>query len=385
MSQRRAEIFLEQLQKATYSYWQIPLPSFDADSDSRRAEAFIESQFPDASRAYIEQKLQRLVNDQQRSQQVITPYEDPNWYTIMVDLSHEIEQAAKEAGLIAARRPMLGTLPTGQINAKTIRVPGTDEHIILFEWQLFLFALLLSKAVARALPLTPGEPGYINVSVDPNAIRQRIYSDPSIEARFADVVLAYAVTGKPGLAEPYFAEPLYGTLTVTLLSCMELFVMGHEYGHIVLEHLTTTPRNVRPRLNEAEEISYSWRQEYDADLIGLELMMRVAEGQRKIPANFSYSGADLFFTAIDIMDRAVSVLNGEEETARKLGSHPPNRERRWLLRRMIPRLAGKEAAEMILEYALGVQDAVDVLWELARPRLLELHRQGIRPAPWWLS
>jgi hypothetical protein len=65
------------------------------------------------------------VNDRWR--RVPTPYEDGGWYAVMEDLSEAIGQSANEAEMVISRRPLLGTLPTGQINAMTVRVPGTDN------------------------------------------------------------------------------------------------------------------------------------------------------------------------------------------------------------------------------------------------------------------
>jgi hypothetical protein len=161
---------------------------------------------------------------------------------------------------------------------------------------LFLFALLLSKAVARAMPLRPTEDTGFSFSTDKDHIRQRIDSDDSVVHRFADVLLAYAATGRPGNAEQYFPEAHYGRLAEVLRNSMELFVMGHEYGHIILGHLSQA-ESTESTPSGAEEIRYSWTQEYAADFVGANLMLR-AMLRDEYDAPLSYWGADFFLVPL---------------------------------------------------------------------------------------
>jgi hypothetical protein len=83
------------------------------------------------------------------------------------------------------------------------------------------------------------------------------------------------------------------------------------------------------------------------------------------------------------MDKAVSLLKSSEETALKLGSHPPTKERREMLRRMLPEMIGDEHANDAVALSRVLEEATDVLWERSRPILIEARDRGIRPAPWW--
>ena len=58
-----------------------------------------------------------------------------------------------------------------------------------------------------------------------------------------------------------------------------------------------------------------------------------------------FSGIGLFFDALDVMDRAVALLETGDETARQLGSHPPSGRRKQLLCDFLPALGGGESAD----------------------------------------
>jgi len=384
MTQLQAQQFLEQLQIATYRQWQLPPPKMPDELAIDGIKRFVAIQYPDQSPEEAARTLEYFKSDLDKGKELIpTPYEDPTWYRTMLELSQKIEQAAEEAGMPIPHRPVLGTLPTGQINAMTIRVPGSNDFLILFEWQLFLFALLLSKAVCRALPFAKDDKG-LSFSTNMKDVQQRVDADPSVVGRFAEVVIAYAVTGLPSRAPQYFAEAEYNVLANQLLNSVELFAMGHEYGHVISGHLSGETNGTTPQISgaeDAEELDYSWMQEHEADLVGASLMMRSLSSEWD--AAFSYWGADFFFSAIDIMDRAVSVLKGQMETPSKLSSHPPSEYRRELLREMLPRMIGDSHAASALQMSEAVHNISELLWERTAPRIVELYNRGVRPAPWW--
>lgn len=69
----------------------------------------------------------------------------------------EKNAAARIKGLdLGPRRPLIGYLETGQLNAVSMRVPGSSgAYLVLFEDQIGLFASKLSQAVAWAFPKNP--------------------------------------------------------------------------------------------------------------------------------------------------------------------------------------------------------------------------------------
>ena len=298
-------------------------------------------------------------------------------------------------GDLSHLRPLVGYLETGQLNAVTMRVPGrSGAYLVTFEDQLSKFAGKLSKAVAWAIPYD-GETFEMGV----DAVTERIEANPDVVAYFAAIVVTYAVTGS--LNQTDDPQPMrlgYHVFADRILSnSLDYFVLGHEYAHILHGHLETTAtrKGVLPA-TEAEALAYSWQQELDADRLGMGMAINAyieyehedeeASMFRDISGGFL--GIGLFFGALDVMDRAVALLETGDENARQLGSHPPSDMRMQHLRGHLPKLGGDQPAGVkMVQEALKVaevqQEIIRLLWERTRPILLDLHRRGVPAARKW--
>jgi hypothetical protein len=299
------------------------------------------------------------------------------------EMFRRIEEAGASLGFPVSNRPVVGTLWTSQVNARTIRVPNTSEYVVVFDGELFPFALLLSKAVGRALLITDPKGG--NFSGKPEDVARRADDDPSVVGRFFDVVSAYAMYGYPSLAEQYHVEPVYEYIANILRESMEMFVLSHEYGHVVAKHLEDAPVGVAAVVPgvEATFIEYAWIQEFAADYIGVALLLSAQVKRSGVDFALAYMGAELFFSAMDVVDRAVSLLDDGDETTEMVGSHPPANMRREFLRAQLPKILGDEVAIPVQEAGKMIESTVSILFDRCRPQFLALHAEGRRAAPRW--
>jgi hypothetical protein len=381
----RARQLLTALQERAYASAGRAPNVYDGPFGARAAAQMVATHFGDRT-----PEEQRRIRDQitrtaaESVRQAPSRYEDPLMYSILVELASSIETAAAQTGMTVPHRPVLGSLPHGQVNALTILVPGTSEHIVLFESQMFLFASLLSKAVARAFPLTSRDGEWLSFSAQQADIERRIDSDPSVLRRFTEVVLAYAMTGRPGDAPQYVEDSPHGLIAGHLREALELFVLGHEYGHVIGGHLTTATRTAALLPGEdTEALDYSWRQEHEADVYGAMLAVSAMMRVKRLDGALSYWGSDLFFSAMDVMDRAVSLLRTGDERRQTLGSHPPADQRRAYLRRSMRQVLGDEAGGRLVGMGELVERVVAALWTRTRPAVLDARARGGEAARTW--
>ena len=318
-----------------------------------------------------------------------TKYESPGTRLILIPLLEQLAKAGEELGLKPWPNPAIGTLPTGQVNALTLGLPGHEDYVIAFEDGLFTFALLLGKVVAQAFPYQIEAAGGIRFSTESKDISEIIESNPSVVQRFIEAVTAYTIYGKPGRAPTYILQDRYQSAVSSMLtSALELFVLGHEFGHILLGHLTSAKRraSVLPSgESDAEEVMYDWAQEYQADYIGAVLTVRAKQQLEKLDLALSFWGTDLFFSGMEVMDKAVSLLRFGDETRIQLGSHPPHAERRSFLRQALVENVGSEDAKGPIQLGEQVEFLVGELWNAARPVIEGLHADGARPSRLWLA
>ena len=324
-----------------------------------------------------------------------TKYENPLSYRIMVGLADRLKKAGEDLEIKPWPELAVGSLRTGQINALTLAIPRQNEYVVAFEDGVFTYALLLSKIIAQTMKYHFVEDGGVSLSVKEEDILQTIAANPEILSRFTEVVAMYAIYGDPSRARQYILPDRVQIITSQLLlNSLELFILGHEYGHAIAGHLSSAKRtaSLLPGAEataeaeaEVEEIAYAWSQEYEADFIGMHLAIAAMRLAEKVDVALSFWGADFFFSSMDVMDKAVSLLRHGDETRIQLGSHPPHTNRRDFLRESLKRSAENEIAEGAIGLGQAIEFAVAELWKLARPIIARMHDEGVRPARVWAA
>jgi hypothetical protein len=381
-----AQRFFDQLRAQTCAALGIRPGTLDPAAQRDLSDRFLRESLNPAQRQ--DPRLRALV-EQEVTRAGQNPDESFDEMLAVMQDRIEATAASRIDGVdLALRRPLVGRLPTGQLNAVSMRVPGrSGAYLVLIEDQLALFASKLSKAVAWAIPHGPADgTGNLTFQVGVPTVTERIRADPEVAERFAEIVVAYATTGTVGAAGHHLLPPGYLHFAYSLVTALEYFVLGHEYAHILNGHLDTTPvRTGALPATEAEALAYSWQQELDADLVGMILSINALIDHERLDMDFGFAGIGLFFDALDVMDRAVALLQTGDENARQIGSHPPSELRKQRLREFLPRMAGddSERAKVALGLAEVQGEIIRLLWERARPVLVDLRRRGVPAALTW--
>jgi hypothetical protein len=168
--------FLEMLQEEAYRKWRVgPLrnvPGFNDYDMGRPAEFLSErvrQQTDYTDLIFSGEFAERLRQAQEtglrhpfRDLTVPTKFENPMIYLVISGASARVHETALRLNRPLPAQPLVGTMPTGDVHAYTVPVPeemrtskSDADHLIIFDWQFFLFAHLLSKAIARAFPSVP--------------------------------------------------------------------------------------------------------------------------------------------------------------------------------------------------------------------------------------
>jgi hypothetical protein len=287
-------------------------------------------------------------------------------------------------------RPLVGHLQTGQLNAVSMRVPGrSGAYLVLFEAQMQLFASTLSEAVASALPHPTNANGELAFDISVRGVTERIEANPEVADRLAEIVAIYALTGRIEHTEPFPVRPDYFKLASLLSTSLQYFVLSHEYAHILMGHLdTTTARKGVLPVTETKALVYSWEQELAADLLGMVLSINARTDCDTVGLTGSFWGIGLYFDALDVMDRAVALLETDDRERPPARLAPPSNLRKQRLCDSLSELGGGNTANAkTVRTALELVEAqgviIRLLWERTRPVLLGLRRSGVRAAPKW--
>lgn len=232
------------------------------------------------------------------------------------------------------QRIYYGTIYSSENNAELYFHPDLKVYFMLFDGDLIKTCLIISKLIAQSLPfnasLTPfplplqKEPLIANLSQD-NELTQRII-----------LGLFCCINNIPGTTPPYILTDDHTEyIAGTLLQSMEFFVFSHEMGHFWHKDETSTddPEGF------ARVIKISWRQEYNADLHGLNQVVNLF---RNTGDFLDLMGSEIFLHFLILREKSNPELAA-------IDSHPPAAKRLEVYRQFLRSfLSDKE--QILMEY-----------------------------------
>jgi hypothetical protein len=315
-----AHKYFEELQRAEYEL----NPNLDRFRHDKQAqlqfvENFRKSATQDQKRMGVPSDLS---NTELQSDESIIPlsklptcYENRYLYNLIDQYVRRVEHARKELGLHLSAPPQFGSLPTTDVNAYTFPAP-TGVNIIAFNEQLFRFDALLTLIILKTISFktNPSNPRTTSVDTSPEVVYRAVEQDSNIRQNFVLALLEF-IHVVPFGSQPL--EQLFDPLAVSFGSDMEMFAVAHEYGHLIKNHRSVTARfyldgTRDPNRSEASVpmLYRTWKQELEADDVGIRLVIRVLKDEAKHNPSararlfFALRGALFFFNCLQIVEDA---------------------------------------------------------------------------------
>lgn len=390
-SRKLAINYLERLQRETYeSMGREPVPGSISERlmEEFGPEYFEKIGHPEHATYESFSRAYRAMKERSRHL-VPTKFENPDWYSVTLEIAEKIDRIVEKHGYDLSRsKPLFGTLPSGNVNAMAIAIPGSFHRLILIEEGLFSFAHLVVKAVTAVFSSRDGEGGMVEFSLDEERVEKNLADSVQIQERFLDVIMSYLVKGHPHFAKPYLTDKRSSTFSSYLCDSLEVFVLAHEYGHLIFDSRT----DKKDLQQHEQETNPNWTKEFAADTKGLEILLGVKMSEGYDLAT-SFAGADLFFGCIDVLNQSRSILkNGEILEDVGTESHPPIQMRKLLLRSMLQGAVPLHGS-LPDQFSESVRNSLDLadlldsvlvrLFMLVRDELAKAHREGIRPRYAW--
>jgi hypothetical protein len=299
-----------------------------------------------------------------------------------------IQEHSPELTLNDSEKPMLATLPIPQFNAATWKLRGHDRHAIVFNETLLTFLFLLSKIVARYFPgqiITQGptrDKGVVSVLFDRKHVDRVLRTEKRGLQDFINLLTGHVHKGDPlGDTKPYLLDRQASFVAAHLISFSEMFVFAHELSHIVRGDLVGAAIVKFPGLDEEFDFfEPDQQQELNADAEALRCIITACEKISPPALPLAYMGPELFLSALDLSERAVTFVAFGEERKFPSDTHPSVEVRRSSLRKVLRHhvtrrnaLRPYPEAEIAISQAELMVDLIDALWREAR-ELLERAR-----------
>jgi len=295
----------------------------------------------------------------------------------MLHLHMEPLEAVRRAEYPGTEAIRFGTLPTGLVDAVTLKVPKTNKNLVIVDRDIFEFTGAFAKSVAAAIPIvtTPAGDGY---SASKEAIRKRLRENPEIVSDFVKALVLQVKSGTPaGVDEVALDEP-HVRLYRLLLDGMDAFIVGHEEAHALLHHTDEGKRELRfggvtlslenvpnvsqkpsPKERTLVIFEHTKLQELDADALSLRLYVKNQKTyDNPYALALDITGADIFFGVAALVDEYAHKYGGYAMTD---NAHPSAQERISAIDRVYkdiadqsPKLHGMPDCRTLTRAALAV-------------------------------
>lgn len=249
--------FLEKIQRS--SPFRTPVSKFSVE----KAYPIADTDAPEkkALQAFLRSHMEKIVKA------IPSRYENPMFYDIVYRSTQILDKILKNNFKQKFAKPVFGSLGTGQISGQVVVVPDTDSKLILLDDGAFIFFYMVAAVVAELFPyLSKGGSHTFDFEKKPD--ESLILS---IIKRLDQIIHAYVYTAHPLTYWPTFAASTdqKNKLTAEIINAIDIFMIGHEYGHIVGDHLKTD--NIvdkRVAKNKGRTYSILQKQELEADSFG---------------------------------------------------------------------------------------------------------------------
>jgi hypothetical protein len=171
---------------------------------------------------------------------------------------------------------------------------------------------------------------------------------------------------------------------------MGLFVLGHEYGHILNGDLAGKWVDRAFAGDRIQQLPHEWNQELAADAMGIDLSYLALAGSRKnLPAILI--GADFLLHCYDVIERSASlIVTGKPDRALVGGDHRPMILRRAGIRYALREFLRKtdpgfseDQWQSTLKEVSRFDQIIDALYVMSEANMKTLHDRNINLAPEW--
>lgn len=241
-------------------------------------------------------------------------YENPYTNNILNKLKKTIEEVLIECGYKNDISIYVGTLPSGNINAEVIAMkPPHNEILMIVDSGFFTMADIFSKVAARCL-VKSKVPGDRKLVRSYEELDTKIQDSGDLADRFASCLESIIFHGDSRVSPLDIAPdgPDVMEFANYLREFMELFMVAHEYGHIIYGHVNpqrTHSLHLAGNVESINALDYSWLDEYQADKFAYDVLSIIAKKRGETITLVLWS-IELFFSCIYTIDKAICFYSG---------------------------------------------------------------------------
>lgn len=319
--------------------------------------------------------IPRLLAQAAGGSPTLSEFDEPLTHGLVQRLCDDIEKAANKLGWPLHGGVSASSIMSSGLEAMQQKVMMTDASVVLVTPSLLLLCNRVGKLMARSLKLTSSEES-ISLSFEPQDFLNQCGLDTLLWEDW--MTLFYDCAHDP-LDPP--AGKIYGLsgeryyLWSMFCRAMELFAVGHEYGHHIAKHSLNGAAS-----SAGEDSTLQHEKECEADMIGTVLSAH-AGADSKVPNVFAMSGAGAIalLTVLEYGRRAHGILQTGIEVESTRDSHPLLEARVAVVRDAVFHCTDGEERELFLSAATWTSELLETVWDRTKIALKMAHKDGLRP------
>lgn len=332
----------------------------------------------------------------------ISPAERMDYITIDY-LLRDIVEAAKYMHLESDNDFVFGLLPTGEINAVSIKVPENKGYVIAVNYGTFFFLFSIGMLFNKFFKKYSIESKDLDWSTDENLLDSVTEKclDMQTNSQFVDVFVSYFYRKVPIFTfDPPHIDEIIESSTGTnnlderLKYGMLQFILAHEYGHICSRRLMNKTQDMQISDFRLQRIIRNWEDEFDADAKGFIILQTVATVDffKKYRVNHpsivflslvkSFLEAYSFMSCVEVLEKCVNSFSGKLESE---SSHPPADLRKENLKKVLEGLVlishakrldnPKQVLFKTLSTAEIFERFINTLWRFNSDKIIQILRK----------
>lgn len=239
--------------------------------------------------------------------------QQPFAYFILYSLINDIEDILKQNNIDLDKKIVFGTVPITKINAGRRNFKGNETLILVYEG-LFDFFYFMAADISSFF--VKSNESSINKEVydlNPITLENSFNSNIFGHEKFVEIMRCFRNKNFL-ITTDWFKTDFHKNVAEKLWYTAELFSVAHEYGHILLNHDSST---------------ISIMNEYEADYTAFRIT--IAENiSKKWGVSGAYWGIDFMFSCMEFIE--------EIDTSYIYYTHPTALERKLILRSIFKEL-----------------------------------------------
>jgi len=289
--------------------------------------------------------------------------QDENTYAILNRHASNVEKILKENNLSIPNKIVLGTLPTNDFNASVCPFPN-GEMLVALNYGLIQFIYSFGRIISSIFSKKDNSSDKNKIIFDFNEkrIRENLKNNKEANSKFIEAFVLHFANRDLSLSNIRFEKDENIDLSGILWDNAELFVVAHEYSHIILEYNQVFSKRFSYDDSMLYEVIRSWNEESAAD----ELALKIVLAHNKSEGNgffAGYLGIELLFVCFDILEKSYNLEFSE--------THPLANVRILNLRKCLKDIL-PDQYETILDGSKIIEEIGLNLWSINKEIIYDL-------------